>query len=113
MLLRHYVTFDATKKPLNSDFIQSFSFESSSMLKINLYGTSACHLCDEAKATILSVLPDSLLSQFSMIDIMDDDFLYSQYSLSIPVFKIFSDEAQLNWPFSREDIQEILAKYLI
>jgi hypothetical protein len=48
-----------------------------------------------------------------MIDIMEDDFLYSQYSLSIPVFKIFPDEAQLNWPFSREDIQEILAKYLI
>lgn len=81
-------------------------------LKLTLYGTSACHLCEQA-ATILRELQTSLSTKydtsFEEIDIVDDEALYRRYQTSIPVCMIQTSQHELafNWPF---DADKILAQ---
>ncbi len=72
-----------------------------------LYGTSACHLCEEAKAVLWS------LSQgltFVEEDIAEDDLLFERYGVRIPVlgFKTSASDSlpiqELGWPFDVEGV---------
>lgn len=71
-----------------------------------LYGTSGCHLCDEAEA-ILSPL---LFAQCTIecIDISDSDELLERYAILIPVLKRLRDDAELRWPFDSGAAQRFL-----
>lgn len=64
-----------------------------------LYGTSHCHLCEQAQA---------LLAQCGIaaahVDIADDDALLERYGLRIPVLFRTADRAELGWPFDAEQI---------
>lgn len=62
-----------------------------------LYGTSACHLCEQAEA-IISKLPTPI--KVTKIDIVDDDELLSRYGLIIPVLKELISEREIHWPFN-------------
>ena len=68
-----------------------------------LYGTEGCHLCDEAQ---------SLLSHIGLtwhnVDIIDSDELLERYGTSIPVLASSDKNAELNWPFAREDVLNFL-----
>jgi hypothetical protein len=68
-----------------------------------LYGTSGCHLCDEAEAIINTVLKPQDIILIKQ-DIIDDDNLLNQYALTIPVFKCQATQQELNWPFNEEVI---------
>ncbi len=64
-----------------------------------LYGTSHCHLCEQARA---------LLAQRGVsathIDIAEDDTLLERYGVRIPVLFRTADGAELDWPFDTEQI---------
>lgn len=66
---------------------------------IQLYTTSACHLCELAEA----LLQDANLTAES-IEIADDDALVAHYGIRIPVLKRLDTQAELNWPFTGQDI---------
>ncbi len=78
------------------------------MTIIHLYTTAGCHLCELAQ----SLLTD-LDCPIQTIEIGDDDTLVAQYGVRIPVLK-FSDDSELDWPFTLQDIkakvQSILQK---
>ncbi|HZW25240.1 MAG TPA: glutaredoxin family protein [Gallionella sp.] len=59
-----------------------------------LYGTTYCHLCEQAEA----VLSAAGVSAF-YIDIADDDGLIDSYGTRIPVLRRIDDGAELGWPF--------------
>lgn len=72
-----------------------------------LYGTSACHLCEEAGA-ILQGLQDSGLSfTVEEVDIADDDGLFATYGLTIPVIRD-SQGTEINWPFTAEAVAALV-----
>lgn len=78
-----------------------------------LYGTSGCHLCDEALQEIKSALAQNRSEKtisLLELDITDDDTLYDLYETSIPVLKIESRQTStvLNWPFNAQKVYEIL-----
>jgi hypothetical protein len=71
--------------------------------RVVLYSRSGCHLCDDARATILAVRTRHPFA-FDEIDIERDDALLKEYAIRIPVvsvdgqerFEIKVDEAQLS-----------------
>jgi hypothetical protein len=68
-----------------------------------LYGTAACHLCEEAAAMLRDISRHTCLSWVE-IDIAEDDKLLQRYGLTIPVLHREDTAAEINWPFCSEDI---------
>ncbi|MFO7553162.1 MAG: glutaredoxin family protein [Haliea sp.] len=68
-----------------------------------MYGTSACHLCDEAEALLLQAAQDGLGADFIKVDISDSEDLFARYGLRIPVLKR-RDGAELGWPFGAVEL---------
>ncbi|TGD73578.1 glutaredoxin family protein [Mangrovimicrobium sediminis] len=58
-----------------------------------LYGTSACHLCEEAEALLLD-----LGAAYRKVDISETDELFQRYGVRIPVVQR-ADGEELGWPF--------------
>lgn len=70
-----------------------------------LYGTSACHLCEEASAILLPITNASCITMLQ-VDIADEDELMTRYGLRIPV--LACNGLELDWPFNAEQIVEFL-----
>jgi glutaredoxin len=70
------------------------------MIKLTLYSTVGCHLCELAKEILLSV---EQAFTFTEVEIGDDDDLVNRYGTRIPVI-LFPDESELSWPFNAQDI---------
>lgn len=66
---------------------------------IKLYGTTFCHLCEEAEA-ILQMLG----VEAEYVDIADDDDLVEKYGVRIPVLQRMDTGAELGWPFDTEGV---------
>lgn len=77
-------------------------------MKIHLYSTVGCHLCEQAKVILWP-----LLSRFSYelveIDIATSDELIEIYGIRIPVLSNPDQSLQLNWPFTPEDVEQFFA----
>jgi len=61
------------------------------MRSVVLYTRRGCHLCDEARRTILSVLARQPFS-FDEVDIETDDDLVRDYGIRIPVVTVDGEE---------------------
>lgn len=70
-----------------------------------LYQRDHCHLCDLA----LAVLAKAGLPDFETVFIDDDDALEARYGLRVPVLRDDARNAELDWPFAVETVQQLLA----
>ncbi len=63
------------------------------MTALVLYGTSCCHLCEQAEALLheLGIMAEHM-------DIAEDDELLEKYGTRIPVLRA-GNGAELGWPF--------------
>lgn len=73
--------------------------------ELTLYGTSSCHLCEQALACILPI-SQALNLRVWEIDIADDAALEETYGLRIPV--IAFNDSELGWPFNAEQVATFL-----
>lgn len=73
-----------------------------------LYGTSHCHLCDEAEAILLKIKPVKSIT-WEIIDIAHDDTLIALYGLKIPVLKSLATHKELCWPFDSVAVELFIA----
>ena len=76
-------------------------------MKLYLYGTSACHLCEKAHALVYS-LADEYDLKIVEIDISEDDELLELYGTTIPVLLHINTQQSLNWPFDLQDTRQFL-----
>lgn len=77
---------------------------------LHLYGTSACHLCEQALA-ILQELATEIPLNWVEIDIAESDQLMQRYGVKIPVLR--SDlGAELCWPFGKAEVSKFLSTQL-
>jgi glutaredoxin len=78
-------------------------------VKVNLYGTAGCHLCEQAKEL---VWPLVLQYQFRLIeiDIADNDDLIERFGTLIPVLTAYPTHRELRWPFTAEEIDAFFAE---
>jgi len=72
-------------------------------VKLVLYGTTFCHLCEEAEAMLHAV---GVEAQY--IDIAEDDALLEKYGVKIPVVKREDTGAELGWPFDATAVRRFL-----
>lgn len=76
-------------------------------MRLILYGTSACHLCEQAEAIILEVyaanpgLADHL--PVESVDVVSDSALVERYGMRIPVLA-FDQGKELFWPFDHDSL---------
>ena len=67
---------------------------------LNLFITSHCHLCDQAE----KILNDLAIDCVTLIEIAEDMQLIGLYGLRIPVLQRKDTKAELNWPFTANDV---------
>jgi len=73
--------------------------------ELQFYGTSGCHLCDEAIALLEAIGNVT----WHKIDIADDDALLARYGTRIPVLAR-SDGREIGWPFGTTELTAFLKR---
>ncbi len=73
-------------------------------MKLLLYGTSFCHLCEQAEAVLHSAGVTA-----EHIDIAEDDALLERYGTRIPVLEREDSGAELGWPFDESTLKRFIA----
>lgn len=69
-----------------------------------LYMTADCHLCEQARQVIHTVLGRPVAE----CDIADDAALLHRYGLRIPVLRHGADGGELDWPFTADQVRALL-----
>lgn len=75
------------------------------MTSLRLYSRPECHLCDYAFLLLQETAPNNLLE---LVNIEDDLVLLVRYDIRVPVLQRLDNEAELDWPFDDDDIEEFL-----
>lgn len=75
------------------------------MAGLILYGTEACHLCDEAELLLRQHGLD-----FEKRDIIDDEHAQQRYAIRIPVLRDDASGLELGWPFDASAIADFVAR---
>lgn len=73
------------------------------MTQLVLYTTSQCHLCEQALALLINLKEQYAINWLTQ-EISDDDDLIEKYGIRIPVIQRIDNQAELNWPFTLDDI---------
>lgn len=76
-------------------------------IKLTLYSTSACHLCELA-AALLDALPE-MLASWREVEISEDESLLIRYGTRIPVVRREDSHAELGWPFDAAQLRAFLS----
>jgi hypothetical protein len=79
------------------------------MQELELYGTSACHLCEVAETILASLLVQEYTWRVELIDIADSDATLERYALKIPLLRCVVDGRELAWPFDAANVRQFLA----
>ncbi|MCG6933211.1 MAG: glutaredoxin family protein [Gallionella sp.] len=74
-------------------------------MKLMLYGTRYCHLCDQAEALL-----EAAGMGAKYVDIASDDALLEKYRVRIPVLVRVDSGAELGWPFDAPALQRFIAQ---
>ena len=72
------------------------------MIRIILYTTAGCHLCELAETLLLQAKQQYSLTIVAT-EIGDNNELVARYGTTIPVIE-FDNGSQINWPFELDDI---------
>ena len=84
------------------------------MNKYNLYGSEGCHLCEQALAICLAVLPSAQLIEIDIIEqegvAHEAQTLVELYGVHIPVLEKLAQDSSKNtklfWPFSQAQVEQ-------
>ena len=76
-------------------------------MKVSLYTTLGCHLCEEAHAMLQYLQANGHPLEIESIEIADDENLMERYGIRIPVISLA--DAELGWPFNLEQLASFLA----
>ena len=78
------------------------------MIKLLLFGTQGCHLCEQAEELIGEYQSKDSSFQIEKIDIADQVQWQERYAVRIPVLYHSQTEKELGWPFDQTDIRTYL-----
>jgi len=77
-------------------------------MRLLLLGTSACHLCEQAKEIIQDCFSDRLDKSVEIIDIAEFEQWQAQYAIRIPVLYDTETQKELGWPFDHMQVKEFI-----
>jgi len=73
-------------------------------MNLILFGTSACHLCEQAEEILVNVLIKLPQYQLNLIDIAENPQWQDAYAISIPVLYHVKTQSELIWPFNESNV---------
>lgn len=76
-------------------------------MKVKLYTTSGCHLCELALAQI-QTLQQGFQITLTEVEIANSDDLIERYGVKIPVISTDQSAGELAWPFSLDQLRSFL-----
>ena len=74
-------------------------------MQVDYYTKYGCSLCDEG-LSILRKFPEIVVN---IVDVEDDIEKYRSYLLRIPVISYNDGEKELAWPFTEDDVVEMIS----
>ncbi|MDD5269187.1 MAG: glutaredoxin family protein [Methylococcales bacterium] len=77
------------------------------MIRLLLFGTSGCHLCEQAELIIKSWANNKELT-IETIDIAGQEQWQEQYAIRIPVLYHPDTQKDLGWPFNHAQVKEFI-----
>ena len=77
-------------------------------MRVQLFTTMGCHLCDEALALLEALIDSGFDMQVEEVDIADSETLMEQYGIRIPVIRVIDQDDELDWPFDIQRLQMFL-----
>lgn len=75
-------------------------------MKLLLFGTLGCHLCEEAEAILESCEKNHIVIE--NIDIAEYEQWQDKYAIRIPVLFYPETEKELAWPFTQTQVQTFI-----
>ena len=78
------------------------------MKKITLYGTTHCHLCEQAYDMLNTLQAHHANFKIEFIDIAEHDALNDLYALNIPVVSAERSDSLLFWPFDTSQLNDFI-----
>ncbi len=78
------------------------------MIKLLLFGTEGCHLCEQAEELINDCQSKESGFVIEKVDIAEQEQWQERYAVSIPVLYHLPTDKALCWPFDRADISAFL-----
>jgi hypothetical protein len=75
-------------------------------MRLMLFGTSGCHLCEHAEVIVNACLPDGV----DYVDIAEQEQWQEQYAIRIPVLYDPVTRQELGWPFNQADVEEFIGR---
>jgi hypothetical protein len=75
-------------------------------VECQLFSTPGCHLCEIAESLLLPLIEHGLMVE--LVDISESARLVDTYGLRIPVLRRVDSGAELDWPFSTEQVVALL-----
>jgi len=78
------------------------------MIRLLLFGTSGCHLCEQAELIIKSCLANNKELTIETIDIAEQEQWQEQYAVRIPVLYDPETKKDLGWPFNTVQVKKFI-----
>lgn len=75
-------------------------------MRLILFGTSGCHLCEEAEVIVNACVPDGV----ETVDIAEQEQWQERYAVRIPVLYDLETKQELGWPFDRAEVGEFIGR---
>ncbi|MGR8999262.1 MAG: glutaredoxin family protein [Gammaproteobacteria bacterium] len=79
-------------------------------MRLLLFGTSGCHLCEQGREIIQDCLSDRFDQWVEIIDIAEFEQWQAQYAIRIPVLYHPETRKELGWPFDKTQVEEFIVE---
>lgn len=79
-------------------------------MKLILFTTSACHLCEQAQNILTVVLTQFPQLALELLDIFEKSQWQQRYAVKIPVLYHPNSQRELAWPFNNQDVITFINK---
>ena len=78
------------------------------MIRLLLFGTFGCHLCEQAELIIKNCLANNKELTIETIDIVEQEHWQEQYAVRIPVLYHPETKKYLGWPFNTAQVKKFI-----
>ncbi|MFI3157148.1 MAG: glutaredoxin family protein [Methylococcaceae bacterium] len=73
-------------------------------MRLMLFGTSGCHLCEQAEVIVNACVPSGI----ETVDIAEQEQWQERYAVRIPVLYDSESGRELGWPFDQAEVKDFV-----
>lgn len=75
-------------------------------MRLILFGTSGCHLCEQAEVIVNACVSEGV----DYVDIAEQEQWQEQYAVRIPVLYDPETKQELGWPFDQMKVEDFIRR---